>query len=166
MLSKCCCCIPLRIGSIILAVLGILQGIYHLVISGEQWSYIIPGILVIILSGCLLIGAFKYHGKEVLVSLVMEGALIVVLIIIFLVVLANIDSVALQLACFWICNYNFNHIKGEEFDKIMQQLQELKLQNEQIKDEVEKLKFEKKESTEFSQKEDTWFKGEAKSVIY
>ena len=115
MLSKRCCCIPLRIGSIILAVLWISQGIYQLVTSGEQWPNIISGIIVLILSGCLLFGELKYNLKEVLDSLVMEGVLIVIYTIFVIIILVNIESVVPNLAN--DCE-GFRNISGSQCDEL------------------------------------------------
>ena len=91
MLSKCCWCIPLRIGSISLAVLWILQGIYKLVTSGGHRPSIYTSILYLIVSGCLLFGAIKYHRKAVLVSLILE-ALTVIYTMFVIIVFAGVDS--------------------------------------------------------------------------
>ena len=96
MLAKCCCCVPLRTGSIILAVLGILGGIFQFI--GGQWTGIITGILYLSFGGCLLFGALKYHEKAVLAALAIEGACIVLSIIFGIIVIAAIEVVVPALA--------------------------------------------------------------------
>ena len=115
MLSKRCCFIPLRIGSIILAVIWIWQGICQLVTSEGQWPNIISGIIALILSGCLLFGEIKYHRKAVLDSLVMEEVLIVIYTIFVIIVLANIESVVPNLAN--DCE-GFSDISGSQCDEL------------------------------------------------
>ena len=81
MLSKCCCCIPLRTGSLILAVLGILGGFAKFASSAGQWNNIIEGVFFILSYGSLLFGALKYNAKAVLVCLVCTGVLMLLEIV-------------------------------------------------------------------------------------
>ena len=81
MLSKCCCCVPLRTGSIVLAILGIPVGISTFATSGGFWLYIIQGVLYLLAYGALLFGALKYNYKAVLVNLVVTAFLIILGII-------------------------------------------------------------------------------------
>ena len=73
MLANCCCCVPLRTGSIILGVVGILGGIVTLVSSGGHWFYIVDSIFYVIAYGALLLGALKYNQKLVLLNLVLSA---------------------------------------------------------------------------------------------
>ena len=69
MVSKCCCCIPLRTGCIILGVLGILSGIGLLATEWRQWFYVIEAVIFFAAYGPLLFGAIQYNQRAVLVSL-------------------------------------------------------------------------------------------------
>jgi len=113
-MSKCCCCIPFRIGSIIMAVLWISQSIYSLVTSGGQRSNI-PKILDLIYSGCLLFGALKYHRKAVLVSLVMGGVFSVIFIMLVIIIFALMESIGSRLAN--DCEY-YRPITGSECEEL------------------------------------------------
>ena len=98
MLSKCCCCIPLRTGSIILAILGILGGIGSFAQSRGQWTNIIQGIFLLLAYGSLLYGALKYNEKAVLISLVCIGLSIALGIVICIIAIANIETIVPELA--------------------------------------------------------------------
>ena len=98
MLSKCCCCIPLRTGSIILAILGILGGIGSFATSRGQWPYIITGIFYLLSYGPLLYGALKYNEKAVLMSLACTAVSIFLGIVFTIIAIANIDTISPQLA--------------------------------------------------------------------
>ena len=78
--NKCCCCVDLRTGCIIIAVLGLI-GSFSSFYSGIVWG-IVGFVAAIVAHGCLLYGAIKYHKVTTLVYLVME-----MLFIIFYVVL-------------------------------------------------------------------------------
>ena len=96
MLSVCCCCIPLRTGSIVLAVLGILQGLGSF--GQGYWPYIISGIIALAYGGCLLFGAIKYHEKAVLVALVMQGTNLAISTIFCIIILASVGFIVPALA--------------------------------------------------------------------
>ena len=98
MLSKCCCCVPLRTGSIILAILGILGGIFAFAISRGQWSSIVEGIFYLLSYGFLLFGAIKYNEKAVLVCLVLSAASIILGVVFCIIAIANIEMIAPKLA--------------------------------------------------------------------
>ena len=90
MLSKCCCCIPLRVGSIILAVLGIIGGLLNIGYY-SNWGYVVFGIFYFIANGCLLYGAIKNNHAWVLVYLVFSGISIVLEILFGILVLASVE---------------------------------------------------------------------------
>ena len=96
MLSKCCCCIPLRTGSLIFAIMGIVSGIGTVALYSahivEQWGAIIQGIFYLLGYGSLLYGALKYNEKAVLLSLVITGLSIALGIIICIIAFANIET--------------------------------------------------------------------------
>ena len=98
MLSKCCCCVPLRTGSLVLAILGILSGIGYFAMSKGSWGSIIQGIFYLLAYGFLLFGALKYNEKAVLVCLVCTAVGIVFGIIMCIIAIASIDTLAPQLA--------------------------------------------------------------------
>ena len=97
MLSKCCCCVPLRTGSIILAVLGILGGFAN--IGGLTWYGILDGIFYLVGYGALLFGAIKYNQKAVLVNLVFTALLIVVSMVLFIIAIASLETLVPELRC-------------------------------------------------------------------
>ena len=96
MLSKCCCCVPLRTGSLVLAIVGILSGFFYF--ARGFWPDIIQGIFYLIAYGFLLFGVLKYHEKAVLMCLVFTAVGIVEGIIMGIVAIASIDSLVPQLA--------------------------------------------------------------------
>ena len=98
MLSKCCCCVPLRTGSLIMAILGILGGIGFFALSGGEWAYIIQGIFYLLAYGPLLFGALKYNEKAVLVSLAITALSIAIGIIFCIIAIANIETIVPQFA--------------------------------------------------------------------
>jgi len=128
MLSKCCCCVPLRAGSIVLGILGILAGIAQFfIIQGQPWANIVAGIFYLIAYGALVFGAIKYNAIAVMVNLVCTAIIIVVAIIASIMISAAIGSLnlhsnqqsflawavvanilgALLNAYFWVCTYSF-----------------------------------------------------------
>ena len=78
MLSKCCCCISLRTGSIILSIIGILGGIGTLIYYYGYWVYIVDAGVYLVAYGALLFGALKRNPTSVLVNLVLTGIGVVV----------------------------------------------------------------------------------------
>ena len=102
MLSKCCCCVPLRNGSIVLAVLGILIGILigigSFAKSGGFGLHIIVAIFYLLAYGALLFGAIKYNDKAVLFNLVLTAIIIVLEIVGAIIVLSSIETFVPELA--------------------------------------------------------------------
>merc|ERR1712136_352161 len=96
MLSVCCFCVPLRNGSITLAVLGVLAGLGSF--GQGYWPSIVCGIISLAYGGCLLFGAIKYHEKAVLVALIMQGVNMAISALFFIIILASIGSVVPTLA--------------------------------------------------------------------
>ena len=99
--SKCCCCIPLRTGSLILAIFGLLGGIWNLysgiaVATGTAgaavWFNIIDGIFYLIAYGSLLFGAIKYHQRAMQVNLVFTAIIVVVEVISAILIFASIET--------------------------------------------------------------------------
>ena len=96
MLSKCCCCIPLRTGSIVLAILGLLGGgaifAQFFAQSGGFWVYIVEGIFYLFAYGALLFGAIKYNEKAVLINLACTALLILLGIVFAIILLVSIEK--------------------------------------------------------------------------
>ena len=98
LLNKCCCCVDLRTGAIILAVLGIVSSV-SLCISGQAgWQDVIGLILGLITNGCLAFGAIKYNKTATLISVVVEMIYIVwlVIVLVLLIVWGSAATVASQ----------------------------------------------------------------------
>ena len=95
MLSRCCNCVPLRDGSLILAVLGIQVGLGMM--RTLAWYDILYGILHLIGYGVLLFRAIKYNQQAVLVNLVFTAKTIVLRIIFVIIVLASLETFILEL---------------------------------------------------------------------
>ena len=138
MFSKCCCCVPLRTGSIVLAIIGLLYGIVPFttpewisMIGFWLWKTYILGALYLFGYAALLFGALKYNDKAVLVNLVCTPIIIVLTTImgIWLIVeIVRFEMVGclecwVQLVLlivsaflngyFWLCNYSFyKELKG------------------------------------------------------
>ena len=91
MLSKCCCCVPLRTGCIILGVLGALGGIGLILKGYTDWYNIVVGILQILAYGLLLFGAIKNNTTAVLVHLVASAINIMLSIVLGIVARVRID---------------------------------------------------------------------------
>ena len=89
-LSKCCCCVDLRTGSIIIAVLGVLASISN---WGSGW---VVGVVTIVVGVpanlCLLHGAIKYNRTTTLIWLVMEVLFIIVNIVWFCLIIVALCS--------------------------------------------------------------------------
>ena len=96
--SKCCYCVPRRIGSIILGVLETLVSLFGIVGTGGRWPAILFGFLFLFPSACLVFGAIKNHEKALIVSIIMGAASFLISIIIAIIVLASIQSVYPELA--------------------------------------------------------------------
>ena len=94
MLSKCCCCVPLRTGSIILAILGLLGGIGTFATSKGFWGSYILGVVYLVAYGALLFGAIKNNDKAVLINLVFTGIIMVLTVILGIIVIASIGIFA------------------------------------------------------------------------
>ena len=90
MLSKCCCCIPLRAGCIVLGIIGILVSlIEHIPVIYGFGAYllIIPLLFDLVCYGTLFVGAIANHTTIVLVHLVMY-ILVMIIDVIFIILMA------------------------------------------------------------------------------
>ena len=93
MLSSCCCCISLRTGCIIIAVVGTLWAMSMLATSNWHWYYIVLGIFYLIANGVLGFGAIKYSQTAILVNLVLTAIYIILGTLFGLIMVACIDSI-------------------------------------------------------------------------
>ena len=82
-LKNCCCCVDLRIGAIVIAILGVVDGIGAFFTINEgvgydglttiQYIFMCLGGAVKIIAGlCLLFGSIKYHQPTTLAYLVLN----------------------------------------------------------------------------------------------
>jgi len=69
--GKCCCCLDLRTGAIVIAVLGIVGSFVNLAFS-TNWTMIGEIILMLVVSFCLLFGAIKVNEIAVLIYLILN----------------------------------------------------------------------------------------------
>ena len=72
-LNKCCCCVDLRTGAMIIAVLYIIGGFGLLGKPPITWDTILTCITCVISGACLLFGAIKYNWTATLVNLVFSA---------------------------------------------------------------------------------------------
>ena len=100
-LGKCCCCVDLRVGSIVIAIIGFVGGFGNLGVSlkqdGAEWSSICFAISQSVASGCLLYGAIKREKTPTLIYLAFEMVSIILLAII--IILTIIAMLAASSAC-------------------------------------------------------------------
>ena len=88
MLAKCCCCVPLRTGSIVLSVLGLMGGVGMMLRGLSDWSNVVSGILTILAYAILMYGCLKNHPTAVLVYLVLDALAIILMIFIAILSIA------------------------------------------------------------------------------
>merc|ERR1712038_149943 len=101
LLNKCCFCVPHRTGNIIMAILGILGGVSMIGASKSQYDHatsVVDGIFHLVAYGFLLHGALENNKKSVLVSIICSGVVVAFGLLVGLVVVANIDIIAPDLA--------------------------------------------------------------------
>ena len=81
-LKKCCCCVNLRIGAIIIAIVEIGGGIGTCFSkNGRIELNYVSGVICIIAGLCLLFGSIKYHQGATLAYLVVHMLAIVLMAI-------------------------------------------------------------------------------------
>ena len=97
-LPKCCCCISLRTGCIILAILGFLNGVITFAFSKIQWFTTVHVILLVIGNGILFFGSIKKSCKVVLASLVFIGTAMVYGIALGVITIVDMESAFPELA--------------------------------------------------------------------
>lgn len=89
-LGKCCCCVELRTGAIIIAILGLIGSF------GSFNRGVVIGIIFfvygLISNLCLLHGAIKYNRTTTLVFLIMDAILIVLLLVNWILIIVEMDS--------------------------------------------------------------------------
>ena len=93
MFTKCCCCVPLRVGCMVLAVIG-LMGAVGLIISGHSnWSNVVYGIFNIVPYAALLLGAIQNNHTAILFYLVLEAIAVILGIIFGVIVVAGATAI-------------------------------------------------------------------------
>ena len=97
-LKYCCCCVDLRIGAIVIAILGVVEGIgdflnayglihfYHIDTNGQfgpmpDIVMMVAGAIRIIAGLCLLFGSIKHHQSTTLAYLVLHMLSIKIVVI-------------------------------------------------------------------------------------
>ena len=98
MLSRCCFCLPLRTGCIILGVIGFFGGVATL-FNGITWSDIISALLYFVAYGCLLYGAINYDRRSLMVYVVTEGIQVILWIAYGIIVVTGVIAVAGNTDC-------------------------------------------------------------------
>ena len=71
-LKKCCCCVDLRTGAILMAIVEIIGGLGMFGKSQLGWHDVLNNVFAIGAGVCLLFGAIKYHQMATLVYLVLQ----------------------------------------------------------------------------------------------
>merc|ERR1712141_553159 len=70
--NKCCCCVDLRTGAIVISILQLLGGAGCFGMGASEWPNILNGVVGLLAGLCLLFGAIKYHQTATLVYLVLD----------------------------------------------------------------------------------------------
>ena len=76
-LNKCCCCVNLRTGAIVIAILGILGSFGQLHDKEHIYIGIISVVVGVLANLFLLHGAIKYNKTTTLVYLILEAIFII-----------------------------------------------------------------------------------------
>ena len=89
-LGKCCCCVDLRTGAIIIAILGLIGSF------GSFNQGVIVGIIFfvygLISNLCLLHGAIKYNRTTTLVFLIMDAIYMVLIFVWWILIIVGMTS--------------------------------------------------------------------------
>ena len=96
-LSKCCCCVDLRTGAIVIAVLGLLgsfANFQHGLVVG-----IISCVGGLAANLCLLHGAIKYNRTTTLVYLILDAIFMILLLVGLILIIVGLSSSTLS-PCF------------------------------------------------------------------
>ena len=75
--NKCCCCVDLRTGAIVIAILQLIGGAGCFGMGASEWQNILNGVVGLLAGVCLLVGAINYHQTATLVYLVLDMIAIV-----------------------------------------------------------------------------------------
>ena len=86
-LKKCCCCVDLRTGAILMAIVEIIGGLGMFGKSQLGWHDVLNNVFAIGAGVCLLFGAIKYHQAATLVYLVLQMIAIVLLVVAMLMMI-------------------------------------------------------------------------------
>ena len=125
-LTKCCFCIDLRVGAIIIALLEMVAAIGCIIVSSPfPWYVIMFEVCGLIAGGCLLVGAISYHKIATTINLVLTTMSMVFYVIagivLFVVTTGSHDPIgrsfnyvgalfiilALINIYFWLCVFSF-----------------------------------------------------------
>ena len=95
--SKCCCCVDLRTGAIVMAILQLIAGA-GMFANGGAWQDILNAVVGIGAGACLLFGAIKYNQMATLVYLVFQMIAIVLVGVAMLVVIIGGTAVTVAVS--------------------------------------------------------------------
>ena len=116
-LNKCCCCVNLRTGAIVIAILGILGSFGQLHDKEHIYIGIISDVVGVLANLFLLHGAIKYNKTTTLVYLIFEAIFIIGYIVgMCLVIAALVDK---QFKLGWDGTWDFPVVWNTEDLKIL-----------------------------------------------
>ena len=95
--SKCCCCVDLRTGAIVMAILQLIGGA-GMFANGGAWQDILNAVVGIGAGACLLFGAIKYNQMATLVYLVFQMIAIVLIGVAMLVAIIGGTAVTVAVS--------------------------------------------------------------------
>ena len=95
-LGKCCCCVDLRTGAMIIAVIGVVGAFINLG-AGQGWDNICFLISQLAASGCLLYGAIKREKVPTIIYLIFD--MISIILIAIIIILLIVAIAAASIAC-------------------------------------------------------------------
>ena len=114
MFQNCCCCIDLRVGTIIIAILEIIGGLCNLA-GGRDWDNIVVVCASAVAGICLLYGAIRCQQIPILINLICHMTAIL-----FWSTIVCLDYVELKITegvlylmivflslYFWLCVFSF-----------------------------------------------------------
>ena len=93
-LNKCCCCLSLRTGAILIAIFQIVIGLIPL-IGLVTWNTVVIAILCVASGKCLLYGTFTNHLPTIMMSLFTSMIVVVfyvVAVINSIIVISGLDT--------------------------------------------------------------------------
>ena len=93
-LNKCCCCLNLRTGAILIAIFQIVTGLIPL-IGLVTWNTVVVAIICVVSGKCLLYGTLTNHLATIMMSLILSMIAVVfyiVAVITSIVIICGLDS--------------------------------------------------------------------------